>query len=363
MPATSSSTTPPIPAIRFGVWANTHGTWGSHHHPEDRVDASWARNRDQILLAEELGYDATLLAQHTINPRGDHHGQLEAWTASAALAAITERIEIITAIKPLLYHPVVLAKQALQIEEISGGRFAINFVNAWFKPEIERAGITFIEHDERYAYGAEWLTVVKGLLGGEATSFQGRYFTIDDYRLTPASGHRARPLIYGGGESEQARAVISAKADVFFLNGRPLAEAQADIAELGGRPREDADPLRYAMAAFVIARETDEEAAAALQEAFGYAELDRPDRAELATKVDPNAVMFKKLAQTPAIGTNGGTAAGLVGSYDTVAERIAAFEAAGVELLMLQFQPLEAEMRRFAEQVIPRVRARAAVPA
>jgi alkanesulfonate monooxygenase len=343
--------------MRFGVWANTHGTWASHHHPRDRVDASWARNRDQILLAEELGYDATLLAQHTINPRGDHHGQLEAWTASAALAAITDRIEIITAIKPLLYHPVVLAKQALQIEEISGGRFAINFVNAWFKPEIERAGITFIEHDERYAYGAEWLSVVKGLLGGAATTFHGKYFDIDDYRLTPASGHRARPLIYGGGESELAREVISAKGDVFFLNGRPLEEAAADIADLGARPREDATaPLRFAMAAFVIARETDAEAAAALEEAFGYAELDKPDRAALATKVDPGAVMFQKLAKTPAIGTNGGTAAGLVGSYDTVARRIAAFEALGVELLMLQFQPLESEMRRFAEHVIPRVR-------
>jgi alkanesulfonate monooxygenase len=228
-----------------------------------------------------VGYDATLLAQHTINPRGDHHGQLEAWTASAALAAITDRIEIITAIKPLLYHPVVLAKQALQIEEISGGRFAINFVNAWFKPEIERAGITFIEHDERYAYGAEWLTAVKALLSGRPTTFHGQYFDIDGYQLTPPSAHRARPLIYGGGESELAREVISAKGDVFFLNGRPAAEAAADVADLGARPREDDSPLRYAMSAFVIARATDEEAEAALQEAFqrGRAGPCRPRRA------------------------------------------------------------------------------------
>jgi alkanesulfonate monooxygenase SsuD/methylene tetrahydromethanopterin reductase-like flavin-dependent oxidoreductase (luciferase family) len=57
--------------------------------------------------------------------------QLEAWTASAALAGLTNRVEIITAIKPYLYHPVVLAKMALQIENISRGRFAINLVNAW----------------------------------------------------------------------------------------------------------------------------------------------------------------------------------------------------------------------------------------
>ena len=54
-----------------------------------------------------------------------------------------QRIEIITAIKPYLYHPVVLAKMAQQIEHISGGRFAINLVNAWNRPELERAGIGF----------------------------------------------------------------------------------------------------------------------------------------------------------------------------------------------------------------------------
>ena len=57
-------------------------------------------------------------------------GQREAWTASDGLAAETRRIEIIAAIKPMLYHPVVLAKMALGIEAISYGRFAINLVNA-----------------------------------------------------------------------------------------------------------------------------------------------------------------------------------------------------------------------------------------
>src|ERR1700735_936881 len=102
--------TSPARHMRFGVWANVHGSWGSFHHPDDPPNASWARNRDQILLAEELGYDSTLVAQHTIHPHGDEHGQLEAWAASAALAALTDRIEIITATKPLLHHPVVLAK-------------------------------------------------------------------------------------------------------------------------------------------------------------------------------------------------------------------------------------------------------------
>jgi alkanesulfonate monooxygenase len=66
--------------------------------------------------------------------------------------------------------------------------------------------------------------------------------------------------------------------------------------------------------------------------------------------------MMQTMQKTPRVGTNGGTAAGLVGSYDEVAARIGAFHAAGIELFMLQFQPFEAEMRRFALEVIPRVR-------
>ncbi len=60
-------------------------------------------------------------------------------------------------------------------------------------------------------------------------------------------------------------------------------------------------------------------------------------------------------ARNPHIGSNGGTAAGLVGSYDTVAARIRQFHAIGIETFMLQFQPFEAEMRRFAHEVRPRV--------
>ena len=91
------------------------------------------------------------------------------------------------------------------IENISRGRFAINLVNAWNRPELEKAGIGFAEHDERYAYGREWISVVKPLTGGERVSFTGRHFNIDDYELLPHDQYRARPTIYLGGESEPAR--------------------------------------------------------------------------------------------------------------------------------------------------------------
>jgi alkanesulfonate monooxygenase len=341
---------------RFGIWALVHGSRAAFQDPDEPLDASWARNKRLILEAEALGYDATLIAQHTANPYDDAWDELEAWTSAAALAALTRRIEIIAAIKPPLYHPVVLAKMALQIEHIAEGRFGINLVNAWNRPEYEKAGIPFAEHDERYAHGAEWLAIVETLLRGERVSHSGRYFTISDYQLRPADPFRARPAIYVGGESLPAQDLVAARGDVWFINGQPLAEVERLIASARSRPR-IGPPLRFGLSAFVIARETAAEAEQAYARLAALAELDAPIRARQAANTDPSVVMkHTHAAKTPRLGTNGGTAAGLVGSYDEVARRIAAFHAAGIELFMLQFQPFEAEMRRFAAAIFPRLR-------
>ncbi len=146
-----------------------------------------------------------LLAQFITNTWDDSRDQLDAWSAAAALAAVTSRLEIIAAIKPYFVNPVVLAKMALGIEDISAGRMALNIVNGWNRDEADRAGLVFLDHDERYAYGAEWLTIVSSLLRGERTSFDGRNLRVDGARLRPSSPLRSRPALYLGGESGPAR--------------------------------------------------------------------------------------------------------------------------------------------------------------
>ncbi len=106
----------------------------------------------------------------------------------------------------------------------------------------------------------------------------------------------------------------------------------------------------------MIARPTEAEALDELDRAWEIAKADQAAFAELYGNADTKATMFETFKRNPHIGTNGGTAAGLVGSYDQVVERIAAFHDLGIELFMLQFQPFEREQQRFAEQIIPRVR-------
>ena len=208
---------------RFGVWAPVYGTWGARTHPDDPVDSGYRRTRELIRLAEANGFTSTLLAQHVVNPSNPEVATLETWTASAAIAEATTRIEIIAAIKPLLMHPAVLAKLALGIDDISGGRFAINLVSAWFKTEMHELGIEMPPHDERYVLSEEWLADVRALFAGRP----GRRprAALPARRARPAPPARrvpaGRPSTSAASPSPPG-ALAARDADVFFINGRPL---------------------------------------------------------------------------------------------------------------------------------------------
>lgn len=344
--------------IRFGVWAPYRGAW-----VVDDVDhgapARFAQARDVVLSAERAGFDTVLIAQHTINPVDTDHEVLEAWTSAAAVAALTRRIEVIAAIKPYLYHPAVLAKMALGIQDISEGRFAINFVNAWFKPELERSGIGFAEHDTRYAYGREWLQVFRALVSGESVTHQGEHFKLDGFRLSPVPAGQ-RPIIYAGGESEAGIGVVNALADRWLINGRPLDDVLPLLQTMQAQQRSGA-PLSSGITGFVVARETDDEAHAELERLLArQLPYFSARRDQMRTRIDDKAVALQVSRRYPThvpIGANGGTAPGFVGSYDTVARRLLAFYDAGLSTFLLSFFPLIEEQERFAAHVIPRVRA------
>ena len=334
---------------RFGVWAPVYGNHGARRHPGDVPDASYRRNRDLIVRAERAGFDSTLVAQHVVHPSDTEDDVLETWSTLAAVAEATDRIELIGAIKPLLLNPLVFAKLAGNIAEISDGRLSINVVSGWFLPELEALGVDLLDHDDRYAHTRGWLDAVTAMWAGKQVAIGdgGGQHAI----ARPVPGHV--PPVYVGGESEPARALAAETADVFFINGRPLADTRAVIADLRARPRTGA-ALRFGLSAFVIARDTDAEAHA--EAAHLQALVDAEQRPEISSGTDPKTQMYQVLAGTSRVGSNGGTLAGLVGSYEHVAERIAAFHEAGIERVMLQFQPLEAELDRFAAHVIPRFR-------
>ena len=343
--------------MRYGYWLPVFGGW-LRNVADEGMDASWDYVSRLVQRSEEIGYDLTLIAELTMNDvKGADAPTLDAWSTAAALAAITQRLELMVAVRPTFHHPASFAKQAANIDRISGGRLSLNVVSAWWADEARRYGIAFDHHDDRYARTSDWLTVVDGLWREPRFSHQGTHYSVDDAILEPKPVSKPRPTIYAGGESEAAKDMIARTCDAYVMHGDPVDRIKARIHDMRARRnRLGLPPMRFGMAAYSIVRDTEREAAAELERitdvrssAAGYDNY----REWLAnTQLESNVSLAEYSV------SNRGLRPGLVGTPERILERIAEYEDAGVDLLLLQCSPQMEEMERFARQVI-----RAADPA
>ncbi len=337
--------------MRYGFWTPVFGGW-LRNVADEGMEASWDYTRRLCQRAEQIGYDLTLVAELNLNDiRGTDQPALDAWSTAAALAAVTQKLELMVAVRPNFHHPALLAKQAANIDRISGGRLTLNVVSSWWAEEAESYGLPFDRHDDRYAVTSEWLQVVDGLWREPRFSFQGARYRLTDAICEPKPLSQPRPTIYAGGESEAAKSMIASQCDAYVMHGDDVAVIAAKIADMRARrERLGLPPMTYGMAAYAIVRDS-------------QAEADR----EVAriTTLDPNAPGFANFEQWVA-GTqlerelglqeysvsNRGLRPALIGTPELIRERIEAYQAAGLDLLLLQMSPQYEEMDRFAAQVI-----------
>jgi dimethylsulfone monooxygenase len=161
--------------MRFGYWLPVFGGW-LRNVEDEGMDASWEYVSRLVRRSEEIGFDLTLVAELNLNDiKGEDAPSLDAWSTAAALAAITTRIELMVAVRPTFHAPALLAKQAANIDRISGGRLSLNVVSSWWRSEARKYGVQFDEHDDRYARTSEWLDVVDGMWTHPRFSYSGSY--------------------------------------------------------------------------------------------------------------------------------------------------------------------------------------------
>ena len=237
---------------------------------------------------------------------------------------------------------------ASSIDEISGGRAALNLVSGWWQREWEAMGLPPMPHDDRYVRSEEFLTILKGLWTQPHFSFEGRYYQIDDITLTPSPIRKPHPTIYFGGESDVAQRLAAKLADVYLINGRPVDETKVFVDQVRAYAAEEGREVQFGISAFVICRDS---LSAAQEE---HARLHSMRFEAPVPGVDRKVVMARTYGYPVGyVGTNGGTAAGTVGSPQQVADQFHAFQDIGVTTFLLQFHPMFDEMERFGEQVMP----------
>jgi dimethylsulfone monooxygenase len=342
--------------IRFGYWLPVFGGW-LRNVEDEGMEASWAYVRRLAQRSEQIGFDLTLLAELNLNDiKGMDAPSLEAWSTAAALAAVTERLELMVAVRPTFHTPALLAKQAANIDRISGGRLSLNVVSAWWATEARKYGVPFDEHDDRYARTSEWLDVVNGVWSEPVFSYSGRYYTVEEAVLEPKPVRVPRPTLYAGGESAAAKALIAAKCDAWLTHGDPPDVIERKLDDL--RTRREAlglEPMTFGVAGYAVVRESEQ---AARREVARITDV-KQNAKGFANYQDwiANTQLEQRVSLEDYSVSNRGLRSGLVGTAEQVAERVLEFERAGAHLLLLQFSPQLEEMERFAEEVIPLVRA------
>ena len=338
--------------MRYGYWLPVFGGW-LRNVEDERMEASWRYVSRLARRSEEIGYDLTLIAELNLNDiKGEDAPSLDAWSTAAALAAVTDRLELMVAVRPTFHSPALLAKQAANIDHIGGGgRLSLNVVSAWWASEARKYGVHFEQHDDRYARTAEWLEVVDRLWREDHFTFEGRYYRVEDAVLQPKPLTRPRPVIYAGGESEAAKEMIARLCDAYVMHGDEPARVREKIEDMETRrDRLNLPPMKYGVAGYTVVRDTEEEARKELQRITDVSE------ASAGYGNYQQWLANTKLEQQVSLEdysvSNRGLRSGLVGTPDRVAERVAEFERAGVDLLLLQSSPQLEEMERFSEAVI-----------
>lgn len=161
----------------------------------------WPELREMSRTAESIGLDSVWVGDHLLY-RGDgrpSRGPWEAWSTLAAIAAVTERVEIGPLVAATSFHnPAMLAKQAATVDEVSGGRLILGLGAGWNEAEYRAYGFPY---DHRVGRFEEAFAIIRSLLTEGRCDFHGSYFHLDEGELLPRGPRHAHgegpPLMVG----------------------------------------------------------------------------------------------------------------------------------------------------------------------
>ena len=183
-------------------------------------------------IAEEGGFDHVWDFDHlaSIGPAGPDRPIYEGWALQAAMAEATKRVRIGCLVTGNTYrHPVVLAKLAVTVDHLSGGRLEFGIGAAWAEIEHQMYGIEGLDH--RIGRLSESLQIIKSLFTEDRTNFEGRYYRFKDAIANPKPIQRPHPPIWIGGMGDTTLRLVARHADVWNISGGGPDEVKGFVAK------------------------------------------------------------------------------------------------------------------------------------
>jgi F420-dependent oxidoreductase-like protein len=282
---------------------------------EGQEGVSWEQWLALAAAAEDAGIEALFRSDHYLSLEAPHErASLDAWTTLAGLAAATSRIRLGTLVSPATFrHPSVLAKAVVTVDHISGGRIELGLGAGWMEREHRAYGFDFPPASERVARFAEQLEIVHRVWTEDAPSFRGRYYTLEECPGLPKPVQRTHPPILVGGSALPGTARPAARfADeynTFSASPEEAARRRQRLDEACAAEGRDPATLPLSvMAGFLI----------------GESDADVRERARQLGGDGHDDVLARYRES------------GVAGTPDQILERLAEYEQAGVERVMLQ---------------------------
>jgi FMNH2-dependent dimethyl sulfone monooxygenase len=347
------------PNIKFAYWVPNVSGGLVVSKIEQRTHWGFEYNRTLAQLAENNGFEYALSQVRYMASYGAEY-QHESTSFSLALLLATERLKVIAAVHPGFWQPSVLAKLIATTDHLSNGRAAVNVVSGWFKGEFTALGEPWLEHDERYRRSEEFIRVLRGAWTEDHFSFSGDFYRNHGYNLKPKPIQNT-PEVFQGGNSKAARQMAARVSDWYFMNGNSIDGARAQIEEINALSHPLGRQLRFGLNAFIIARDTEEEARQVLRDIISNADVEAVhgfgEAVKQAGKAAPEREgMWAQSNFEDLVQYNDGFKTGLIGTPAQIATRIVDYKAAGVNLILGGFLHYHEEVEYFGKRILPLVR-------
>ena len=341
--------------LKLGTFAtNTVGS--IHSIAPGAYQPTWENSLRAAQLADSAGFEVLLalarwkgLAKAGIQHRGGVVLDPFVWAAGISMAT-THSAVFATSHAPTV-HPLIVAKQSATIDHMSGGRFGLNVVGGWNRPEFDMFGLPLAEHDARYDYLDEWVAVLERLWSArEEFDFEGKFLKLKGAMSMPQPLQRPRPVIMNAGMSGRGQRFACEHADCCFVApgiGKDAVQSYKTLArEQFGRE------VTVWMQVPIVQRETRQ----AAEEFLNYFAVEHEDRQSVDGWAAGIAAESRRLSNEQArfarlVVTVGGNP--IVGNGTDVADQLEALSEIGIDGVLLSWFDFEDGLRRFGEGVMP----------
>ena len=318
--------------------------------------------REIATAVDRLGYTGVLI------PTGV--ACEESFVLAGHLAAVTEKLKFLVAIRPGTASPAYYARLASTLDRVSNGRLLLNIVVGGSAQELAGDGI-FLPHDERYAHAEEFFQVFNELIETGRANLDGKYIKALNAQLGIPPVQEPRPPLYFGGSSDAAIEFAGGRVDKYLTWGEPPAQVAEKIASVRKAAAAKGKEVSFGIRLHFIVRETDEEAWAAADKLISKLSDEAIDAAQQAFAKNSDSVgqarmvalhngRRDKLEVSPNLWAwiglvRSGAGTALVGSPKTVAARLREYQALGIDTIVASGYPHLEEAYTVSELLFPEI--------